>query len=661
MSKVIFSPFYKSHPVFKADQVLSDVHLNDMLEYLEKENSQTRSQLIGSGILEGFGFRVNKPQEATTLSIDSGKGVTSSGQLIIQEHENGGISFSNALKYEAKHLAEEFPNLPDGSIIYALIPDSYDTPEDIEGVEPLATLLSNNLDTGLAALQESVDIQIQSCFITSCDERGAQRKFTIKYLLIQVPGSSPSDPSAYQPRPDRIGRIQFRASNNPELPEAYDKACSDEYIDWLLKEIQDIQTHIIPHLRQFVPVEDMPVNTLNLKMKRTLAKEAKPGQIQYFYDFLTDLGITVVEIIRRYQPLKSQLYPLTSNYPRHLMLGQIKGQESSFNRNYFQPVVTDRQDLEQLSEMAGLCNQLGRMLDAYRIPAKNPKVQIKPINSRRFPLNNGAVPFYYNLQKWSGRRHNSPPTDSLDHFHDDKDALLVEGLIGQTKKEAIDALQELMATHHLAIGLVALRISQTDHDSPYPLPKKPEPGSISEFNFKEFVIEHPGLYHGNSVPKGGTLAVIFRAEPGNTDGQVMGTLILPYVCCGRKQAPSEPEPFVLKATDDLGKIPTGKSLDIHVLGNDQFDKDSPIEVDFVYDLTATNDQEQVFAGKQIDIQSLKNDLYDQDAPIEVDLIGELDARNVDTKTLTNKSIDIDVLKNDNIGPGPIELDFDKDN
>lgn len=657
MNKVIFSPFYKSHPVFKADQVLSDVHLNDLLEYLEKENSQTRSQLIGSGILQGFTFRQNETAEGTTLSIDSGKGVTSSGQLIIQEHESGSISFSKAIKYEAKHLAEEFQNLPEESIIYALIPDSSETPEDAEGVESLADLLGNNLDTGLAALQESVDIQIQSCFITSCDERGSQRKFTIKYLLIQVPGSAPSAPSEYEPKPARIKRISFKASNNPELPRAYEKACSDEHIDWLLKEIRDIQAHIVPGLRLFVPVEDIPVNTLNLRIKRTLATEAKPSHIPYFYDFLTDSGITVMEIIRRYQLVRSQLYPLTSDYPRHLMLGQLKGSATAFNRNYFQPVLTDRQDLEQLKELAGLCNQLGGMLDSYRLPAKSDKIQIRPTYSRRFPFHKGATPFYYN----QGPQSELSFPDPLHHFHDDNDALLVEGLVGHTKNEAISAIRELMTSHHLAIGLVALRVSQTDHNSPYPLPKKPEPGSIGEFNFKEFVIEHPGLYHANCVPKGGTLAVLFGAEPGDTDGPVVGALVLPYVCCGRKQAAPEPDPFVLKATGDQSKVLTSKNVDIHVLDNDQFDKDSSIEVDFVYDLTATDDQEKVFTGKQIDIKSLQNDLYDQDAPIEVDLIDELDARNVDTQTLTNKSIDIDVLKNDNIAPGPIELDFDKDN
>lgn len=667
MSNVIFSPFYKSHPVFKADQVLSDVHLNGMLEYLEKENLQTRSQLIGSGIFEGFTFQINKEEEITTLSVSNGKGVTSTGQLIIQAQKSGFINHSYAIQYEPDHLEEEFPHLPENSIIYALIPDRPDAPEALEGIVSIGSLLDKNLDTGLAALQETVDIQVQSCFVTNCDERGAQRKFAIKYLLIQVPESSPSQQPDHQPTLRSIERWHIEASNSPELLQAYSKVCSNEYLDWLLGEILAIKNQLVPGLRQFTTVAEINTNGLNLKGKRDRVLEDKPNQVQYFYDFLIDLGQTLEEIIRLQHSLKDKLHPLTHHYPRHLMLGQIKGQKTAFNKNYFQPAIPNQQEAERMKELARCCDRLGTMLDTFSIPGKAESILITPTRSRTYPIRDASVPFYYRMPDkpvtWNalGNDTGSLTSGLLDRFHDDRDALLVEGIIGLNKNKAIESLQELKRKHHLSTALVVLRISEVDHAEAYPLPKKPEPGSISEFNFKEFLIEHPGLFHGSAVPKGGTLAVVFKAEPGNTDGPVVATLILPYVCCGRKQAAPEPEPFILKAVGDQNSLLAGKSIDIAVLDNDQFDNGSPIEVDFVYDLAATNDQKPAVTGKQIDIKSLQNDLFDRDAPIEVDLIDELDAKNVDSQTLTNKSIDIDVLKNDNIAPGPIELDFDKDN
>ncbi|MCE7991883.1 MAG: hypothetical protein HEP71_07880 [Roseivirga sp.] len=667
MSNVIFSPFYKSHPVFKADQVLSDVHLNDMLQYLEKENTQTRSQLIGSGILEGFAFQLKKENDVTTLNISNGKGVTSTGQLIIQADDGGLVSHSHAIQYEYEHLASEFPDLPEGSMVYALVPDRPDDIEKPEGLVPLSTLLDNNFDTGLAAVQESVDIQIQSCFITNCDERGVQRKFAIKYLLIQVPGSIASAQTDHQSTLRRIERIQIAASNNPELPKAYAKACSNEFIDWLHKEILEVKGQLIPDLRQFVSVTDFQLTGLNLKGKRDLTLNKNPHHLQYFYDFLIDLGQTIEEIIRLRQTVRHQLYQLTNHRPHHLMLGHVKGRLAIFNKNHFQPVLPDRQDRDQLEKLASLCQRLGSMLTTFNIPVKADAVQITPTNSRKYPVSEATIPFYYELalktSTWSTSAFQDeiPLSGSLDYFHDNKDSLLIERIIGLGKTVALNSLLKLKRKHHLSTGIIALRVSEKDHDVPYSIPKKPEPGSINEFNFKEFIIEHPGLYHSSSVPKGGTLVVVFKAEPGQTDGPVVATLVLPYVCCGQKQAAPEPEPFVLKATGDQGKVLTEKSLDITVLDNDQFDKDSPIEVDFIYDLAATNDQTLAITGKQIDIRSLQNDLFDRDAPIQVDLIQELDAKDVQTKTLTDKSIDINVLQNDNVGPGPVELDFDKDN
>ncbi len=666
MSNVIFSPFYKSHPVFKADQVLSDVHLNDMLQYLEKENEQTRSQLIGSGILEGFRLKTKKEADVTTLSISDGKGVTSTGQLIIQSHDGGFIHHSNAIEYSADHLADEFPRLPEGSLIYALVPDRPDMEEAPEGLTPLTTLLENNRNTGLAALQESVDTQVQSCFITSCDERGAQRKFNIKYLLIQAPTFNEQE-EVYKPSIQRIKRINFKAINNPDFPAVYKEACSKEHMEWLKTEIEGIQTHLIPHLKQYAGFPDLNTIGATLLTRWDNLIEKKSNLIPYFYDFLMDLGQTLEEIFRQRLTVKHLLHPLTEDHPHHLMLGQVKGTETAFNKNHFQPVFANEHEQIELSKLARLCKRLGTMLGTFKVPLKTGGVQVMPTSSRKDPMAEATVPFYYSIhketRKWNalGLTNQMADSEPLAYYHDDKDALLIEGLAGLSKSEALVALKPLIRNNHLPIGLVALRISNTDHNEAYPLPKKPEPGHISEYNFKEFHLEHPGLYHASSVPKGGTLALIFKAEPGNTDGPLVGTLVLPYVCCGRKQAVPEPEPFVLKAVGDQSSVLAGKSLDIPILDNDQFDKDSSIEVDFVYDLKATNDQTQVLTDRQIDIKSLRNDLFDRSLPVQVDLVEELEARNVNTKTLTGKSINIDVLANDTTSPGPIELDFDKDN
>lgn len=664
MSNVIISPFFKSHPVFKADQVLSDVHLNDMLQYLEQENNQTRSQLIGTGILSGFGYQKQENEASTNITINNGKGVTSSGQLIIQQKE--AISFSNAVPYSSIDVAKEFPLLPEGSLVFALVPDDEHRTRDPEGMVSIKSRLDLHLDTGLVALQESVDIQIESCFITNCDERGIQRKFAIKFLLIQIPDTVALEPENHIYTTRRLERLVIEPSNNPKLPEAYANAISQGYITWLNFQVKHIYRHLTPLLADLEKTDDISDVVPGIESKLEEFIEDHPDMLQHFYDFLMDLGQTVEDIIELRNDLQDQIHSLTQFYPNHLILGPLKGINPKFNKHHFQPVQIDRQDQKQLLKLKMLCKRLGFMLDTFSIPEKTDSISITPTKSRKYTLSEAAIPFYYNQaqinQTWGGKplMTEIPEANPLLFEHDDKDAFLVEGLIGMDKMLAIKALKKLRSDHHLPIGIVALRVSSTDHNKKVPLPQKVEPGHIDEFNFKEFIIEHPGLYHGSSVCKGGTLAVIFMAEPEATTGLVVATLVLPYLCCGRKQV-AEPKPFVLNATDDQRATLTSQAIDITVLDNDEFDKESPIEVDFVYELKANDDLRQISTGKQMNIRALQNDQFDKGAPIEVDLLRDLQANNVDTKTLTAESIDIDVLKNDNIAPGPIELDFDKDN
>jgi len=69
----------KSYPVFEADQVLTNRHLNDMFNYLEQHDRLTRIKLIGSGIVCGLEVSF---QQKESISISKGCGLTSQGYLI---------------------------------------------------------------------------------------------------------------------------------------------------------------------------------------------------------------------------------------------------------------------------------------------------------------------------------------------------------------------------------------------------------------------------------------------------------------------------------------------------------------------------------------------------------------------------------------------------
>src|SRR5665811_2036418 len=69
----------KSYPVFEADQVLTNRHLNDLFNYLEQHDRLTRIKLIGSGIVCGLEVSV---QAKDSITVSKGCGLTSQGYLI---------------------------------------------------------------------------------------------------------------------------------------------------------------------------------------------------------------------------------------------------------------------------------------------------------------------------------------------------------------------------------------------------------------------------------------------------------------------------------------------------------------------------------------------------------------------------------------------------
>src|SRR3546814_17262671 len=67
----------ESYPIFEADQVLTNNHLNDTVNYLDRQSRLSRVRLIGSGIV--CGLDVTVADESITVS--GGHGITSQGYI----------------------------------------------------------------------------------------------------------------------------------------------------------------------------------------------------------------------------------------------------------------------------------------------------------------------------------------------------------------------------------------------------------------------------------------------------------------------------------------------------------------------------------------------------------------------------------------------------
>ena len=688
MSNLVISPFYKAHkhyPIFKPEQVLSESHLNDLRDYLDEEIKQTRAGLIGMGIANGFDYRWvierdnDNKELAAMIEITSGLGVTSNGQLITSNYEQKKL-FDRMVDYTPDAKMPPILGMPEGAKFKLLIPKDAVVVDGVAS-EALLPTYTSRMGCGLIMYNQIVETQVKSCFVTTCDERGAQKKFSALPLLVVTDTRIPIKAPEPTPVFPGLKRLTFPALNNPKLAQQYEMVLTDKLLEEIGRKIGRFDQVLKP-LFEDAEMVNLPGNAGVLL--KEMRKALKDDDMQYFYDFIGDLRKTVLELYDLLDQNEPVWKVAQRHYPNQLTLGPLHPWVGGFDRSDFQEVKYDHEVKALLTRMHRLWRRVHHLIGAFGLPQPDNKVQITPSFGVERPLSVQSLPFFYGKMAaaplhrfWSdhgnperilsyhnrsfGNNNDEQFTTPLLFEHEDKPLLLVEGLVGMQKKEAINSILGIQERHHLPFAVVALRVSKTNHSKPYPEPQGEE-RPVPEYNFKEFVLKHPGLSHGRGVLKGGTLAIIFKAGQNETEGMVSGFLVLPYLCCGIPQKPApDPDPIVLLAKRDDRTVQFNKWVDIKSLDNDDFDPQAPIEVDFIYPLQARKDKASVTTDRVIDIPVVNNDQYDPNLPVEVDFVHEFQAQPINAVSTTARTVDIDVLKENSVDPGQAELDFAKDN
>jgi len=700
MSNAVINNHTKTYPVFEANQVLSADHLNDLRKYAESEIFSTRNQLIGVGIVHGL--ELNPSQNGQSISIGAGAGISTNGYLIsaaseqsyrfvvpYQFQKEDDLSKIQILDALADNILREDDkttrqvrnlqgNLVDLTVsFYELVADEDLRVTQGNDSQPLRNVRNGGED-GVALYLESLDNDIDSCFTTNCDERGIERHQTVRPLLIITNKDIEVHTPFQRPVILPIPRLRFNHSNAPGLIESFKVACADGMLTTLERAI----TKTDRYLTQQLGTENVTLSQGRLRDIKTVLLNTRPNYLPYFYELVRDVSQALTDLLDATEGIEELTKTLPRIFDQHLILGPVSLQSHAFPRTEFIPAPEEEDTSLWKTEIEFLWQRLHALILCFS-PEAQGEIKITPGHTTTHDLQLQSMPFFYSqlnrlpLQKfWNLELHidlrsNEVPsyfsnqyanarhlTHPLEYEHEGKDLLLVEDLIGTQKSTTVEALQALKKQHHLAFGVVALRVSSTDHDEPYPLPAMDDPLAITEDNFKTFIEENPGLYHGRGVRKDWTLVLVFEAEPDDTDGQIAAVLVLPYICCGKQQI-AAPEPYILDAHDDEVTATANAATGIDALANDEFDPNSPYEVELIEEFTldAVNETTTTVTDGVLDIDALDNDLYDPDSPIEVELLSELNANDVAADADANEATDIDVLSNDSVDPGDIELDF----
>ncbi len=175
-------PKQNKYPIFEANQVLSNSHLNQVFDYLDEQERLTRANLIGIGIVCGLEISLEMTGTAATIHLSKGCGVTSEGYLIVEPQDVALVSYRNYtlpadLDYSPFRdtVAPDKPQYP----LWELFPAG--EPE----TTPLETPANFLSDKAVLLFYELKKEGLRTCSPNDCNDKGAEVTATVRRLLIK--------------------------------------------------------------------------------------------------------------------------------------------------------------------------------------------------------------------------------------------------------------------------------------------------------------------------------------------------------------------------------------------------------------------------------------------------------------------------------------------
>lgn len=502
-------------PVFEANQVLMNSHLNDVFDYLDQQNRQTRTNLIGIGIVCGLDISFNSAQKK--IGLTRGCGVTSEGYLIVEPDD------LSLVDYRAYTLPEDvdyspFKDIPLWELFTAGEPDT----------TPLSSPGNFLADKSLVLFLELKKQGLRNCSPNNCDDKGAQIATKVRRLLIRSAdldaviaaanelddGLSSTDIETQLNErfalPD-LRRLRFDVVNTGPVTSA------DVYAGFikvfkepgLAKKTQEALDSAYGVFKPLVG-QTYPANPFGGFAAKFGFLDAVPGDttqvrfLQYYVDAFDDILRAYDEFRWAAAELLCMCCPPSGLFPRHLMAGHIgQGAGADSHRQRFIPSPALGACAENAKEAIQLFRRLVEITTRFTnqppLPAGSssatidPQIRVTPSVHGTQPLGNRAIPYYYMLngqppinavwdpQKTRRNRVNrnlgynspsflpTPPdfvTNPLSHDLEGTNFFRIEGHIGKAYERALGSLIALKSRYRLPVDVIAVSTGGYDESQP---------------------------------------------------------------------------------------------------------------------------------------------------------------------------------------------------
>lgn len=497
-----------TYPVFEANQVLTNAHLNDLFEYLDDQSRLTRANLIGIGIVCGLEISFNG---FDVIRLTKGCGITSEGYLILQPDDVDLI----AVRPYTVPADYGYPPFVDASVqppvrfpLWELLDD-----EDETGAVPLTDPLLGLAQKAVVLLLELRRDGQRTCSPNNCDDRGTQVTATLRRLLVEVsdldkiiaaaPTSSTylgADLTERLALPDlRMPRFDVPNTgpvSTAQVLQAFQETFRANKLAAAtaaaLTALYDAFKPVIADLFPFDPfsafqnrfsfLDSTPVTTEQVRF------------LQYYWDLFDDVLAAYDQLRWTGVDLLCACCPPSGLFPRHLMVGVLDptAYDAADYRHPFvrSPAVGDCADRSR--QVRQLFRRLVTMLASFVEEPADRGIRATPSRWGDAAISAKAIPFYYHQDrttpalyelwdpvKTARRRANlnlgyrsgdyvpgGPPfvTDPLRFDLEPNNFLRIEGHLGLDVQVVLKQLLGLRKGHRLPIEIVALRTGAFEED-----------------------------------------------------------------------------------------------------------------------------------------------------------------------------------------------------
>jgi hypothetical protein len=488
-----------SYPIFEADQVLSQKHLNKLISYLEEQDRASRVQLLGKGLV--CGLDISKPT-SDSIKVDCGVGITSLGHLISFEtkHFTHFKSTNLSESFLKPVLNEDIEYLNDFyqfSAKYNAIATSMElltSDMEVDGKQPLTSDILE--DKIVILLVETALIDVKNCVSIDCDDKGKRMDFKVRPLLVDAELLSESEfylNSCELIYFDLMVLPRFNVPKSPlkiasDISSSY-KTLIEKSIPLLDNNFNIIHKHYADafgNLDNYVRLRDV-----SARLETVFKQNENNYSLQYVWDWISDMVHTYNEIAQFHLCNPSLCCPNQSEFPFHILLGSaeiptehIMHDNSLFKYRtpFIKTGIAASEDRASKKILKGYLEKLIMQIGSFNLNVEavsKEGVKITPSRLRSQDNTNKAIPFYYSnvaelYKKWSpnltlkkqnknilsyhSKLYNTSEAVSnpLEYDISDYDFFRIEGHIGKPYADALTQVTALQEQYRLPFKVIGV-------------------------------------------------------------------------------------------------------------------------------------------------------------------------------------------------------------